>query len=213
MRVIILLLVFAGVAMSVEAVQRIVVRGLFDGKAVVSIDGRQRLLTVGRRSPEGVLLISADSDKAVIEIDGRRRVYRLGNEAGGYFRAPVPVSLHIAADDRGMYRTSGTINGQVVDFLVDTGATVIAMNAAQARRLGIDYRRIGRRGRVITAAGPVMAWNITLRQVTVGRLKLDNVRAVVLSGSNPRTTLLGMSFLGRVRMQHQGRILMLSQDR
>jgi aspartyl protease family protein len=196
---------------SAHAVERVVVRGLFANKAVVSIDGRQRLLQVGKRSPEGVLLISADSQSAVLEVNGQRRRYRLGSEVSSSYAPNRTARLHIAPDSRGMYRTVGTINGQTVNFLVDTGASVIAMNTHEARRLGIPYRLTGVRGRVSTASGYAPAWYVTLRQVTVGELRLRNVRAVVLTGSHPPVTLLGMSFLGRINMQSRGRVMLLKQ--
>ena len=198
-------------SVSVFAVNRIVVRGLFANKAVVSVDGKQRILQVGKRSPEGVLLISADSQSAVLEVNGRRRTYRLGSEVSSSFTPGATSSLHIAPDSRGMYRTVGTINGQTVNFLVDTGASVIAMNAHEARRLGIAYRLSGIPGRVSTASGFAPAWYVTLKRVTVGQLQLRNVRAVVLTGSHPPLTLLGMSFLGRIKMENRGRVLLLTQ--
>ena len=203
------LLILAGG--SAYAVKRVVVRGLFANKAVVSIDGKQRLLQVGKRSPEGVLLISADSRSAVLEVNGQRRRYQLGSEVSSSYAPNRTARLHIAPDRGGMYRTVGTINGQTVNFLVDTGASVIAMNTHEARRLGIAYRLTGVRGRVSTASGYAPAWYVTLRQVTVGELRLSNVRAVVLTGSHPSVTLLGMSFLGRIKMQNRGRVLLLQQ--
>jgi len=63
---------------NVSAVDKITVSGLFNDKAVVTIDGKQRLLKVGKPSPEGVLLISANAKEAVIEVDGEQKTYTLG---------------------------------------------------------------------------------------------------------------------------------------
>ena len=63
-----------------SAARELSVIALFRDKALVEIDGRERLLTAGTGSPEGILLVSADSNEAVIEIDGRRQTYRLGDE-------------------------------------------------------------------------------------------------------------------------------------
>ena len=112
-------------------------------------------------------------------------------------------------DRNGHYQVEGQINNQSVNFLVDTGATAVAMNANQARRLGIDYRVIGRQSGVTTASGVEHAWAVTLDTVKVGDLELHNVGAVVLEGAHPATTLLGMTFLGRLEINNDGRLMTL----
>ena len=112
---------------------------LFTDRAVVMIDGSRYLLRVGETSPEGVTLVSADSGGAVFEYRGRTLQRGLdGRTRAALAGASAAQEHHIYRDTRGMYRSVGSINGLTVKFLVDTGASAIAMNAAQARRLGVD---------------------------------------------------------------------------
>ncbi|HSC83403.1 MAG TPA: TIGR02281 family clan AA aspartic protease, partial [Pseudomonas sp.] len=100
-------------------------------------------------------------------------------------------------------------NGHPVQFLVDTGATTVAMNEGQARRLGIDYRVVGRPMVASTAGGNVRGWRIKLDLVKVGGLEVLGVEAVVLEGDSPTEVLLGMSFLSRVRWREDNGVLLL----
>jgi aspartyl protease family protein len=111
----------------------------------------------------------------------------------------------------GMYTTVGSINGLPVPFLVDTGATQVALNSAQARRLGIDYRVTGTETSVTTASGVERAWRVNLDSVKVGDLELRNVGAVVIDGPQPETALLGMSYLGRLEITNSGQLMTLKK--
>ena len=192
----------------VPAVEKIVVLGLFRDRAIVSIDGTQRVLAVGQTSPEGVLLVSADSSEAVLELDGRRESYTLGSHILSEFSAPPPgTTVMIAPDDQGMYRVNGSINGFQVGFVVDTGATLVAMNRAEAVRIGIDYRMDGRESQAATASGIEPIFLVKLDSVRVGDIELQDVAAAVHDGEFPLVILLGNSFLNRVDLQREGRLL------
>ena len=188
----------------------IMVLGLFKNKAIINIDGKQRTLKVGKKSPEGVVLIWADSDSAILEVDGKERKFKLGRHVSTSFKQKKMAEAKIIPIN-GMYSTVGFINGHQVDFLVDTGATWIAMNANQARILGINFRYIGKRGSVSTANGIVPVYRVILDKVRVGEIELKNVAAGVLEGSSPREVLLGNSFLNRVEMQRKGQVMLLKQ--
>ncbi len=186
------------------------IKGLFRDKALLEIDGHQRLVRKGERTPEGLTLISADSKAAVLEYRGKRSTYKMGSRiSGSYATPPTPPSVRIWASSRGMYRTTGSINGQTVSFLVDTGATTIAMNRNEARRLGIDYLVTGKAGWSSTASGVTRSYGIRLKKVRVGDIELHEVDAAVIDGDFPRTVLLGMSFLKRLDMQRKGGALEL----
>ena len=185
------------------------VAGLFGGKAVLIIDGTQRLLQPGQTSPEGVKLVSANSEEAVLLIDGQQIAARMDSRVSARKRSPEVNEVQVWRNNSGMYTTVGSINGLPVSFLVDTGATVVAMNAQQARRLGIDFRVVGMPSGVTTAAGVVNAWAVMLDSVKVGELLLRNVAAVVLEGAHPETALLGMSYLGRLEINNDGRLMTL----
>jgi aspartyl protease family protein len=183
--------------------------GLFSGRAVVQINGRQAVLRAGETGPEGVRLLSADSEQAVLEIDGRRVERRLDGRVTARRREAQAAEFRVWRDTRGMYTTVGSINGLPVPFLVDTGATQVALNSAQARRLGIDYRVTGTETAVTTASGAERAWRVMLDSVKVGDLEVRRVGAVVIEGPQPETALLGMSYLGRLEISNSGTLMTL----
>jgi aspartyl protease family protein len=192
------------------AIDKLSVVAPFKDKAMVAIDGKQRLLRKGQRSPEGLLLVSADAGGAVLEIEGTQKSYPLGRQISTNFKnADKSAPLRIWPTSNGMYLVNGTINGFTVRFLVDTGATAIAMNRNDARRLGIDFRVRGKPSQASTASDMVRTYNVSLKQVKVGHLKLRNVAASVVDGDFPADILLGNTFLNRVDMQREGRALKL----
>lgn len=81
-------------------------------------------------------------------------------------------------------------------FLVDAGASVVAMNAAAARCRGIDHLRVGVVGMVSTAFGCGMREQVALDSVKAGDIQPRNVEAAVLDGPHPPVVLLGMISLG-----------------
>lgn len=183
--------------------------GLFTDRAVVMIDGRQHLLRAGQTSPEGVRLIAADSESAVLQVEGKQIEARLDGRVSARKRSASVQEFQVWRDTTGMYTTVGSINGLPVSFLVDTGATRVSLNAAEARRLGIDYRVTGTPSSVTTASGVERAWAVMLDSVSIGGLELRSVGAVVLEGALPKQTLLGMSFLGRLEIDNDGRLMTL----
>ncbi|MES9854129.1 MAG: retropepsin-like aspartic protease [Candidatus Thiodiazotropha sp. L084R] len=198
-------------ASPVNAVEKIVVEALFPDKAMVNLDGVRRLLKLNKPSPEGVLLISATSKEAVIEVNGKRDKYFLGGHITTQFKQPELQSAKVWRDQAGAYTTVGTINGLTVKFLVDTGATAVALNTSQAKRLGIPYRIEGKRIYVNTANGVTTGYEVMLDRVQVGNIRLHQVNGFVIEGSGPGRVLLGMSFLNRVKMDDQGEVLVLER--
>ncbi len=198
-------------ALPAQAVEKVSVVGLFSGRAVLEIDGARRVLKVGDTSPEGVRLLAADSESALLEIDGRQQRMALGSQISGSYKAPQRVEVHVWPDTRGMYRMPGSINGQTVSFLVDTGATHVSMNAEQARRLGIDYRVHGERGMASTASDVVPVYRVNLERVQLGDITLRQVSAIVLEGTQPPDVLLGQSFLNRLEMRRESEAMVLKE--
>jgi aspartyl protease family protein len=203
------LLVFAmGV---VAAPDSVVVSGLFKNRAVLEIDGKQRLLRVGETSPEGVTLVEANSKRAILEIDGVQAEYPLGERIQTGFAAPEEQVVHVPLSPSGLYLAPGMINGRLVTFQVDTGATAVALSSDLADQVGIDYKQ-GERQRVMTASGVTYAYSLTIDEIAVGGIKQRNVRAAVLEGQLPRWPLLGMTFLGSVQI-NKGDALMELRSR
>ncbi len=182
---------------------------LFSNKAMLSIDGEQKILSKGQ-SHKGVKLISASGRGAVVSINGEQRKIGLNQSIQGNFKSAERSTSRIYPDSLGMYFVDGKINGRATRFLVDTGATFVTMSSQHARAVGIDYRK-GTRGSVQTATTTVPVWQVYLRSITVGGIKLSNVEASVIEGAQPRDVLLGNSFLSRTQIQRKGSVMELQK--
>jgi aspartyl protease family protein len=175
--------------------------------AVLAIDGGEpKTVKVGDKW-NGVAVVSVEKDRASVDIEGRRRVLLLGQHQRSTASSSSRDSVTLAADARGHFLADGAVNGVPMRFLVDTGATSIALPASEAQRLGIDYRK-GERGLVQTANGNVQVYRVTLDSVKVGSIELQSVEAVVTE-RGLSIPLLGMSFLNRVEMKRDGQAMTL----
>ena len=189
-----------------EASVRVV--ALFPDKALVMINGQRKLLKVGGKTIAGVKLIKANSKKAIIESNGIRKTYKLTRDMGGGISTPDAREARITRNNLGQYITQGSINSRTVDMLLDTGANVMAINANEARRLGIDYKD-GNPVRVSTASDTVKGFQVTLASVSVGGIRIPNVEATVLEGAYPEIILLGMSYLRHVKFSEDNGVMLL----
>jgi aspartyl protease family protein len=186
--------------------------GLFSDKALVEIDRAAPKLMRAGQSLDGVKLLSADSAQAVFEIDGKRVTLRMGQSvSGGAPKTGARSSITLIADGAGHFVTDGSINGAPTRFLVDTGATTVAMSSAEAQRMGIRYLK-GQRTLVGTANGTARAFRLKLDSVKVGEITLYQVDANVVEGNSPSIVLLGMSFLNRMQMKREGSTMVLTQQ-
>ncbi|WP_018078907.1 retropepsin-like aspartic protease family protein [Thiobacillus denitrificans] len=185
------------------------VTGLFKDKAIVSIDGgRPRTLSVGQ-TVQGVKLVAADSGSASFDVDGKRRTLGMGQSFAGGAPTGPRQSVSLTADARGHFAAAGSLNGYPMSFLVDTGATSIAISAAEARRIGLDYKA-GQATGVGTAAGVVPAWRVKFNTVKVGGITVSQVDGLVVE-TGLSVPLLGMSFLNRMEMRRDGQTMTLTQ--
>jgi aspartyl protease family protein len=196
-----------------ESRRQVSLQGILGSKAVLSIDGKRQLISSGQQE-DGVKVIKIYPNSVEISIDGKRRRLRMGdlNAVSSPYKQRESTTVIVAPDARGMYVTIGSINDLPVPFLVDTGATTIAMNAAQAKRLGIDFRITGQVTMVGTASGVTKAYGVTLNKVTLGAITLHNISAVVLEGRFPVQALLGMSFLGQLDIQREGSVMRIKKN-
>lgn len=105
----------------------------------------------------------------------------------------------IAPDSRGHFITDVKVAGQSLRAMVDTGASVVAINTSAARRIGLSLRPADFKYRVSTANGETVAASAILSSIEIGRVRLENVEAMVLHDDALSDTLLGMSFLKRLR--------------
>jgi aspartyl protease family protein len=178
-----------------------------DKAAVIAIDGGDpKTVKVGQKWG-GITVIAVEKDRAIVEIDGKRRVLAQGQHYRQSGPASDRQSVTLAADSTGHFISEGSINGIPIRFIVDTGASSIALPGADAQRMGIDYHK-GQRGISQTANGPVQVYVVKLEKVRLGSIELTDVQAVVIErGLN--VALLGMSFLNRVEMRRDGHTMIL----
>jgi aspartyl protease family protein len=213
-----LLLVFAVLTLPLPgraqpAEDEIRVVGLSSGKAIVTLGsgGKPRVLRDGESLSSTIKLIKATPESALFEISGKRRSLALGtsqlSNARSNFTASSSVTL--VADSRGHFLTTGSINGAMVQFLVDTGATMVSIGMADARRIGVNYLE-GERSSTRTANGVAPVYRVKLDIVRLGDITLNNVDALVHESEMP-FVLLGMSFLNRVEMNRTGTDLTLTK--
>lgn len=155
-------------------------------------------LAAGAAAAAEVALIGVIGDKAaVLAVDGGDpKTVKVGQRWNGI------AVLSVQKD-----RATVEIDGNPVRFLVDTGATSIALPARDANRLGIDYRK-GLRGMTQTANGVVAVYRVSLDRVRLGGIELNSVDAVVIE-QGLEIALLGMSFLNRVEMKREGQTMTL----
>ena len=108
-------------------------------------------------------------------------------------------SLSIQRDSRGHFQTEGRIDGQRIGFMVDTGASVVALNETSAARFGLRPSRGDYNATVTTANGTIKAARTRLAMVDIGGLVVRDVDAMVLPDAALSENLLGLSFLSKLR--------------
>ena len=191
--------------------QSVAFSGMLGEKALLIINGQARGVALGA-TVEGVKLVRLDGTQAQIEAGGKTQTLRLGGTAvlagdtggrGKGTRIVLPVG------SGGHYTAMGAINGHSVPFLVDTGATTIAMGADVANRIGLDPAD-STQSAAMTANGAVATRTITLRQVTIGDVTVYNVQAMVMPQAMP-VVLLGNSFLSHFQMHSDNDTLVLDK--
>jgi aspartyl protease family protein len=196
----------------VAAGTQINVVGLFNNKALISINGGAPQSIAAGQTKNGVKLISADSESATFMVEGKRQVLKMGQAVSVAATAgPInndPVSLY--ADSQGHFYGNLNINGASLKYVVDTGATSVSMNSGDAKFAKIDYEK-GEKITMSTANGEVGAYLVKLNTLKIGTIILNNIDAVVHEGGSPPYVLLGMSALNRVDMKRDNSIMTLTK--
>ena len=108
-------------------------------------------------------------------------------------------SLSISRDKRGHFQADGRIEGQRIGFMVDTGASVVALNESSAARFGLRPTPADYNASVTTANGKIMAARARIAMMDVGGLIVRDVDAMVLPDEALSENLLGLSFLSRLK--------------
>ena len=190
-------------ATAAASAQTVSLGGSLGDRAVLIIDGKPRTLAVGS-TVQGVKLVGVTGSAAVVEVKGQRLTLALGGaqvNLGGTPSEGSGTQIVLAAGSGGHFFIGGTINGKSVRFMVDTGATSVAMSQVEAERIGLDYKS-GQRGFTSTANGPVPAYRANLASVRIGDVMVYNVDAIVLPAPMPYV-LLGNSYLTRFQMRRE----------
>jgi aspartyl protease family protein len=203
-----LLAVLAGLA----AAQSVSLQGTMGSRALLIVDGDAPRSLAPGESHKGVKLLSTLGDQAVVEIAGQRHTLRVGDlpaSVGSTISASRGTRIVLTAGSGGHFLTQGSINGRAVQFMVDTGATGVALSVADADRIGLNYKE-GRPVRISTANGITQGWIISLSSVRIGDVEVHNVEAAVSPGAMPYV-LLGNSYLTRFQMRRDNDQLVLER--
>lgn len=191
--------------------QSVAFSGMLGDKALLIIDGQARGVAIGS-TVQGVKLVRIDGAQAQIEANGKAQTLRLGGTAvvagdtgggGNGGRIVLPVG------SGGHYTGLASINGHPVQFVVDTGATMVSMGVDVATQIGLDLRN-STAGGAMTANGAVAVRTLTLTKVTVGDVTVYNVQAMVVPQGMP-VVLLGNSFLSHFQMHSESSTLVLDK--
>jgi aspartyl protease family protein len=200
--------------LSVADAQTVTLSGtLGSSKALLVIDGVPHTLAVGA-SVKGVTLRALHDGRAEVVVGSRPATLAIGGapvSVGAPSSQPGGSQIVITAGPGGHFVTSGSINGRAVQFMVDTGATGIAISQRQADAIGLDWKN-GQHGLSQTAGGVMPVYVLNLNSVRVGDVEVYNVGAVVLQAELPHV-LLGNSFLSRFSMQRDADTLRLEKRR
>ena len=111
---------------------------------------------------------------------------------------PSSHAAYISRRDDGYYWTRASVDGVNVEFLVDTGASVVALTWRDAQRLRLKPRELDFRWPIRTANGETYGASVTLDSIRIGNVKIENVDAMVMQDGLLDSSLLGMSFLGEL---------------
>ncbi|ART48732.1 retropepsin-like aspartic protease family protein [Acidovorax carolinensis] len=192
------LLVAALLAPLLARAQSVALGGILGSKALLIVNNSAPRGVGAGEAHQGVKVVNVGKDEAVVEIAGVRRTLHLGE-------APVSVGSRssgrrvvLTADSRGHFVNSGTINGSTMQYMVDTGASTVAIGRPDADRMGLKYLS-GQPVRMSTANGVAQGWRMKLDSVRIGDVEVFGVEAIVTPQPMP-FVLLGNSFLTEFQM-------------
>src|SRR3989344_698177 len=164
--------------------------------ALAGMLGSKALLVVDANPPKAV---GAGDEYQGVKVIGTRRVRRRGEAPVGVgARGGSGKRVVLRADSRGHFINSGTINGRVMQYMVDTCASTVAIGLQDAERMGLNYQN-GQPVRMNTANGVAQGWRMKLDSVRIGDVEVFGVEAIITPQPMPYV-LLGNSFLTEFQM-------------
>ncbi|WP_018905460.1 TIGR02281 family clan AA aspartic protease [Variovorax paradoxus] len=198
-------------AAGAHAAGSVMLTGTIGTRAILIVNGAPPKTVAVGETFQGVKLVSLQAEQAVVELEGKRVNLRMdtpvsiggGGGTGGGSRIVLP------ADSRGHFMTQGAINGRPVTFMLDTGATSIALSADDAQRIGLDYSK-GQRIQMSTANGVSSGYRLRLQSVRVGDVEVYDIDAIVSPQPMP-FVLLGNSFINRFSMRRDADQMVLEK--
>jgi aspartyl protease family protein len=194
------------------AAQTVALQGMLGSNALLIVNGGPPKAVAAGSVYQGVKVVSTAGDQAVVEIAGQRHTLRVGEapaSVGSGRASPDGGRIVLTAGSVGHFMTPGAINGKAATFMFDTGATMVSISAADADRLGLNYKA-GQAGYSSTANGVTPVWRINLTSVRVGEVEVFNVDALVTPQPMP-FMLLGNSFLSRFQMKRENDQMVLQR--
>jgi len=195
-----------------HAAGSVTLTGTIGSRAILIVNGAPPKTVAVGETFQGVKLVSLQSEQAVVELDGKRVNLRMDTPVsigGGGGGSGGGSRVVLSADSRGHFMTQGAINGRAVTFMLDTGATSVAMSAADAQRIGLDYSK-GQPVQIGTANGTTSGYKLRLQSVRVGDVEVYDIDAVVSQQSMP-FVLLGNSFINRFSMRRDADQMVLEK--
>ena len=190
--------------LSLPATGQVVLSGILGGRALLLVGASAPKAVAPGETFQGVRVVSLDKDSALLEQEGQRFTLRLGEspvqvKPGSAVARPANGKrITLTSDSAGHFKSQGSINGQIMQFVVDTGATVVSIGRSDAERMGLAFLG-GQPVQMQTANGTAQGWRIQLHSVRIGDVEVFDVDAVVTPQPMP-VVLLGNSFLDRFKM-------------
>ena len=180
--------------------ESVMLTGTIGSRAILMVDGGAPRTVAPGEKLGNVRLVSVQGDQAVVEVSGQRSTLRMDTpvSVGGGGGGLNGTRIVLPANSGGHFLTPGSINGRTVNFMVDTGATLVAISAADALRIGLEYKKL-QPVRINTANGIGQAYRVKLTAVRIGDVEVYDVDGLVSEQPMPYV-LLGNSFINRFSM-------------
>jgi aspartyl protease family protein len=204
-------LISLAMAASGAHAESVMLTGTIGNRAILMVDGGAPRTVAAGEKLGSVKLVSVQGGEAVVEVGGQRSTLRMDTpvSVGGGGGSGSGGRIVLPANSGGHFLTLGAINGKSVNFMVDTGATLVSISAQDALHIGLEYKK-SRPVQVNTANGAAQAYRVRLNSVRVGDVEVYDVEALVSEQPMPYV-LLGNSFINRFSMQREGDQMVLQK--